>query len=154
MDKLVHCIYTSAATEGLGLEALASLLANARRRNEAAHITGMLLYSDGGFFQILEGAAVDVDACFGRILKDPRHTKVTRIIRESISRRDFGDWSMGYSEMTPETLQQIDGLNDFFTTGSCFDRLDSSRAKKVLRAFAAGRWRSTLSGTPTGQASR
>jgi hypothetical protein len=111
------------------------------------------LYSDGGFFQVLEGAAEDVDACFGRILKDPRHTKVTRIIRENISARDFGDWSMGFSEMTPETRRQIDGLNDFFTTGSCFERLDSSRAKKLLRAFSAGRWRSTLSGVPTRHAS-
>lgn len=153
MDKLLHCIYTSAASERLSIDALARLLDHARRRNDAAHITGMLLYSDGSFFQILEGTAEAVDACFGRILVDPRHTKVTRIIRESIAKRDFGDWSMGFSEVTPEALQQIDGANDFFTTGSCFERLDPSRAKKLLRAFSAGRWRSTLSGTPARQAS-
>lgn len=153
MDKLVHCIYTSAATQRLSLDALVSLLENARRRNEADHITGMLLYSDGGFFQILEGAADVVDACFDRIAKDPRHTKVTRIIRESIARRDFADWSMGFSEIGPETLQQIDGFNDFFTAGACFDRLDSTRAKKLLRAFATGRWRSTLS-APAPRAAR
>lgn len=148
MDKLVHCIYTSAATELMKVDALFGLLEVARRRNEAAHITGMLLYSDGGFFQILEGAPDDVDECFSRIMRDPRHTKVTRIIRESIARRDFAEWSMGFSEMTPATLQQIEGLNDFFGGSACFDRLDSSRAKKLLRAFASGRWRSTLSAAP------
>ena len=154
MGKLVHCIYTSAATQRMGLGALVELLEVARRRNDATHITGILLYSDGAFFQILEGAADDVDECFGRILKDPRHTKVTRIIRESISKRDFEEWSMGFSELKPEVLQEIEGMNDFFAGGVCFDRLDPTRAKKLLHAFASGRWRTALSGAPARQASR
>jgi hypothetical protein len=153
MDRLVHCIYTSAASEPLGFEALANLLDDARARNEAARITGMLLYSEGAFFQVLEGSASDVDACFDRISKDPRHTKVTRIIRESISKRSFEDWSMGFSEMTPQMVQQIDGFNDFFASGASFDRLDAGRAKKLLSAFAAGRWRATLSQAPVRQGS-
>jgi len=148
MAKLVHCIYTSAATERFRVDELVRLLEDARRRNEASQITGMLLYSDGGFFQILEGDPAHVDACFERIQKDPRHTKVTRIIRESIAERDFADWSMGFAEPASESLRQIEGMNDFFSSGVSFERLDSGRAKKLLRAFAAGRWRSTLSGVP------
>ena len=151
MADLIHCIYTSTAKAGFGAAQLAELLRLARARNQATEITGMLLYSERSFFQAIEGKATDVDACFARIQLDPRHGKVTRIIREAIARRSFGDWTMGFSEVTPNALNEIEGLNDFFGDKSCFDGLDSGRAKKLLTAFAAGRWRTTLSEPPTGQ---
>jgi hypothetical protein len=151
MPGLIHCIYTSTAKAGFSAAQLAELLRRARIRNQAAGITGMLLYTEGSFFQALEGEAGDVDDCYARIQVDPRHGKVTRIIREAIARRSFSDWTMGFSEVTPNALSEIDGLNDFFGDKSCFDGLDSGRAKKLLTAFAAGRWRSTLSEPPGSQ---
>jgi hypothetical protein len=38
----------------------------------------------------------------------------------------------------------VNGLNDFFEGASCFSELDAGRAKKLLAAFAAGRWRSLV----------
>lgn len=151
MADLIHCIYTSTAKAGFSAAQLAELLRRARVRNQAAGITGMLLYSERSFFQVLEGNVGDVDACYTRIQLDPRHGKVTRIIRETIARRSFGDWTMGFSEVAPNALNEIDGLNDFFGDKSCFDGLDSGRAKKLLTAFAAGRWRNTLSEPPASQ---
>lgn len=56
----------------------------------------MLLYTEGGFFQVLEGDAADVDDTYSRIERDRRHCKITLINRESIAAREFSQWTMGF----------------------------------------------------------
>jgi len=102
----------------------------------------MLLYSERGFFQILEGAPEDVDALMARIATDPRHRAVTVIIREPIARRSFGDWTMGYASISADEIKELSGANDFFQEGHCFSWLDAGRAKRLLTAFKMGSWRS------------
>ena len=51
---------------------------------------------------------------------------------------------MGFADLEANEATDLLGANDFFAVGSCFDRLDPSRAKKLLAAFAAGRWRARL----------
>jgi len=146
MPLLIHLIYASSATRKMEPVALTELLQQARRDNKRLGITGMLLHSDGSFFQVLEGEAATVDAMYEKLDRDKRHQQLTLIIREPIARRSFADWSMGFSSTTPEELAKIEGLNDFFEAGSCFTDLDSGRAKKLLAAFAEGRWRVNLLG--------
>jgi hypothetical protein len=154
MPGLIHCIYTSAATSALTSDELVALLQRVRALNQAHGITGMLLYSEHNFFQVLEGPSEVVDHTYARIALDQRHTRVTQIIREAITQRSFADWTMGFAEMDSRDLREIDGLNDFFAARSCLDALDAGRAKKLLAAFAAGRWHATLSGHPRPQKPR
>jgi EAL domain-containing protein (putative c-di-GMP-specific phosphodiesterase class I) len=149
MPTLMHLIYSSAATQPLSNEALAELLARARRKNAALGVTGMLLYVDGSFLQVLEGESDAVDTVFRAIVADRRHTQIVTIIREPIPRRAFSDWSMGHPQVTPEELAEIDGANDFFAGGACLTRLNQGRAKKLLWAFKDGRWRSRLTAVQT-----
>lgn len=139
--SLIHCIYASAATASLGPRALRALLSRARENNGRLEVTGVLLYVDGSFLQVLEGETEVVDELFLQIAGDPRHHNVTEIIREPIARRAFPDWSMGYAAVTRSELVAISGCNDFFAGASCLDRVDAGRAKKILHAFASGRWR-------------
>lgn len=146
MSSLVHCIYTSAATRAFGASELADLLLRARENNDRGGLTGMLLYTEGTFFQVLEGPPEIVEALLARIEHDPRHHQITRIITEPIPKRTFEGWTMGYQAISREDLAEIPGMNDFFGKGQCFADIDSSRAKKVLAAFRDGRWRKGLSG--------
>ncbi|MGA2808532.1 MAG: BLUF domain-containing protein [Terracidiphilus sp.] len=146
MPSLVHLIYASTATQGFGTEQLTDLLRQSREANERVDLTGILLFSDGNFFQVLEGEPEAVDKLYENLNQDKRHAQVTLIIREAIASRSFGDWSMGFSSISSEELKTVDGLNDFFQTGSCFSQLDSGRSKKLLAAFASGRWRANLMG--------
>ncbi|MBK1690279.1 BLUF domain-containing protein [Rubrivivax gelatinosus] len=144
MTHLTHCIYASAASEPFDAAALRELLDASRVLNERAGITGMLLYADGSFFQVIEGPAEAVSELFARIVADRRHDHVTRIIEEPIPRRSFGNWSMGFPSEGLE-LSQLAGFNDFFGSAACLTRLDAGRARKLLAAFGAGRWRHRLS---------
>jgi hypothetical protein len=51
---------------------------------------------------------------------------------------------MGYPKLENRELRAIVGGNDFFSEGSCLDGLQTGRAKKLLAAFATGRWRSRI----------
>jgi len=146
LPPLIHLIYASVATQAFATGQLTDLLRQSREANEQTGLTGMLLYSAGNFFQVLEGRPEAVDKLYQKLLQDKRHAQVTLIMREGIARRSFGDWSMGFSSISPAELGEVDGLNDFFQRGSCFAQLDAGRAKKLLAAFASGRWRASLMG--------
>jgi hypothetical protein len=146
MPELVHCVYASAATRPFEPAELTALLQAARKHNDVAGLTGMLLYTEGSFFQVLEGAPDAVEALYTRIERDKRHEQVTKIVNEAIPGRAFANWTMGFSQVSRKELALISGTNDFFDGSSCFLGLDSGRAKKLLSAFREGRWRKTLAG--------
>jgi Sensors of blue-light using FAD len=148
MPSLEHLVYASVATQSFAASQLDELLQKARTANERAGLTGMLLHvdSDGSFFQVLEGEPQAIDRLFNEISRDKRHSHLTTIIREPIVKRSFEAWTMGFSSVSPEKLRGAPGLNDFFKGGSCFAELDAGRAKKLLAAFAEGRWRAKLLG--------
>ena len=143
---LVHCIYCSAsATTEFDPAGLQTLLDECRRNNAKLGITGMLLFQNGSFFQVLEGERTVVVALFEKIAADKRHTRVTKVILEPIEERAFGAWTMGYPRISARELAEIPGLNDFFTRGRSYLELGEGRAKTLLAAFKEGRWRTTLS---------
>jgi hypothetical protein len=147
MSSLIHCIYTSAASQPLESADISSLLRQARENNQRLGLTGMLLYTEGSFFQVLEGDPNVVDGLYTKILADKRHVQVTKVVSEPIAKRAFDAWSMGFSAATRAELASIPGLNDFFGKAQSFTAIDSGRAKKLLEAFAEGRWRKRLADT-------
>jgi hypothetical protein len=143
-DKLMHLIYTSAATARFNASDLKKILQAARNINAKRSVTGMLLHTAGTFFQVLEGEETTLKELFAKIASDPRHAAVTEIIREPIAQRAFGDWTMGFTDVDPSELETIEGLSDFFKQGNSLTNLKPGRARKLLSAFAQGRWRGRL----------
>jgi hypothetical protein len=145
--QLFQRIYASAARRNFGAEDLAELLRVARDNNAKLGLTGMLLYAEGSFFQVLEGPEAVLDPLYAKIEHDPRHTQMTLIIKEPISKRQFDDWTMGFYMMSSDELASLSGVNDFFGKHRAAVSLSAGRAKKLLAAFAEGRWRNKLSGS-------
>lgn len=107
-----YLIYLSTSVNLLDDAAIHELLNKSRARNAAANITGVLLYHDGSFIQLLEGAAEDVDSTFARISKDASHKNVIVIDEDNLDHRNFGDWSMGYKRATREEFEGIEAYTD------------------------------------------
>lgn len=97
LDRLV---YRSVASSQLGQLHLFHLLTQTQASNLRAGITGHLLYEHGVFIQCIEGRRQAIDAIWQRILRDPRHTRIELLRRETCERRHFGDWSMSF-EVSP-----------------------------------------------------
>jgi FAD-dependent sensor of blue light len=143
---LVHCVYCSASTKAaLSSTELESLLEECRQSNSTAGITGILLYQNGSFLQVLEGEQLGVEALFHKIGLDKRHHHTKKIIFEPIAKRSFAAWTMGFPKITSKELATIPGLNDFFHHGTSYVELGEGRAKSLLAAFKDGKWRASLS---------
>ena len=144
--NLIHCIYASRGNAKLGEADIQLLLERSRHKNAERGITGMLLFIEGSFFQVLEGDAEIVDSVYETIARDSRHDRVTQIIREPISKRCFGEWSMGFAAVERVDARKAIGENDFFGSAECLERINAGRARKLLVAFGAGRWRTEKTG--------
>ncbi len=110
---LESVVYVSSAVRPFSADALVALLRQSRERNIREGVTGMLLHRSGNFIQAVEGSTPAIDALLERIGRDPRHAGVITILRRPIRQREFGDWSMGFDDLTDARLADIAGYSDF-----------------------------------------
>lgn len=111
---MIRLIYMSSASGEINEDDLLELLAQSRVRNEAQNITGMLLYKDGVFLQVLEGEAKDVDDIYKSILLDKRNTGHYLIERKRITERQFPNWSMGFEDLSNYQPDELEGCLNIF----------------------------------------
>jgi len=119
---MISLIYVSTATHLLSSEELLEILNVSRRNNQTGPITGLLLYKDGNFMQVLEGPEEAVREIFGKILKDTRHTDVTVLATEPIKERQFADWKMAFLNLDEATTKQESAYSEFLSDDSTFDK--------------------------------
>jgi hypothetical protein len=103
---LCKLIYSSRAVRPLDDRALTDLLGAARLYNEGQGITGMLVYADESFVQILEGEQSEVSRLFAHIKVDPRHHEIREFGVEAIAERRFRDWAMGFAHPDRDWMRQ------------------------------------------------
>ncbi len=134
---MIHLIYVSSATMPLSEDELIGLLDQSRKRNRDLNVTGMLLYADGNFIQVLEGEEADVDAIFLSILNDRRNRGIIVIEKESIERRDFPDWSMGFEHVNDERKATLRGYTEFLEREIPADEIvrNSNEIVELLYSF-------------------
>ena len=113
-SQMIHLIYISSATRIPSEKDLLELLAQSRSRNIKQNITGLLLYRNGIYMQLLEGNKKDVHEIFASIQKDSINTGVAKLIEEGIIQRDFPAWSMGFKNLESCTPQELPGFVDIF----------------------------------------
>lgn len=142
--ELAQIVYMSALADHADDACLRDILAESTAKNPARHITGILLYVNGSFLQVLEGHPQTLKELYRRIHSDPRHTGVVKISQQAIEDREFGEWSMGWAQVAAADLDQIAGKNDFFTHGHCLTELDNTVVRRILADFKQGRWRQQI----------
>ena len=131
---MFHLIYKSKETREFSPSDLKALLIGARMRNREVGVTGILIYSDGWFLQVLEGEHTAVEAIFSRIERDPRHENIVVVNRAAPvgKRRMFGDWSMAFAD--PAGVANIlKGFVDL-KSGVTLSGLDQTQALRILKA--------------------
>ena len=134
---MFRIMYFSTAATELATEELDTILSTARRRNAADGITGLLMYHERSFLQILEGEEARVMQCFHRIGADPRHRNVLEMFRMTGSDRLFGDWAMGFAR--PEDFKggnsmAVRAIDQIIEELPQIGRRDA-RAESVIRSF-------------------
>ena len=145
-ELLLQLIYISAATVPFSQHDLKLLLKKARTNNKKFNVSGMLIYHEGSFFQVLEGPEEAVLSIYDIISDDPRHDEVQLLLRQMVEERSFADWSMGFVNTEDEPLSHLPGFSDFFKRGFSIPemRKEKSLLGRVMREFREGKWRQRI----------
>ena len=133
---MYQLLYTSKAVTPFKDDEIAKLLDIARLNNSKKSITGMLLYCNGNFIQVLEGNEQLVTELYEIISNDPRHTEINKVMENQIERPQFPDWSMGYKFLSPQQLANLEkseniDVNNFIKKTQPF---------KLLKLMSAKSW--------------
>ena len=105
-----YIVYVSTAQRPLSEKELIDVLKVSRTNNKKYNVTGILLYCQGTFMQVLEGDKNNIDQIYKAIDLDPRHKNVIKLASGISSKRNFPDSSMAFASVNPETLQEIEGF--------------------------------------------
>lgn len=93
-SPLLSLVYISASSHLMNDAELEAILQESRENNSELGLTGMLLYYEGAFMQVLEGSEEVVRSLYMRIAQDPRHHRILPLLEEYIAERNFqiGQW--------------------------------------------------------------
>lgn len=127
----LHSIaYISSAVRPFTPEGIEALLRAARERNQKSGVTGLLLYCDGNFMQLLEGPESAVRGTYARIGRDMRHHQVIKLVEEPVPERSFSEWSMAYNRATAPDFLALSRAE-----WNARDPSTVSRGRRLLREF-------------------
>lgn len=106
---LHHLIYQSTAVSSFSDQDLHDLLAEARSFNAAHDVTGVLLYHDKQFLQVLEGTESVLQPLYEKIRGDRRHTHLVKLADAPLVQRNFAEWSMAFRPVQPAAFTALPG---------------------------------------------
>jgi len=140
--ELIQVIYVSAARNLFNSTQLRELLRLARIKNQRLDVTGMLVYHEGSFLQVLEGPPSAVNPLLETIDHDQRHQRLMLLLRREIEERNFADWKMGFVDVVAHS-KSLPGFRDYFQSHSSFLDLlgDPKTIGRVVDGFRDGQWR-------------
>ncbi|MFZ0489999.1 MAG: BLUF domain-containing protein [Salegentibacter sp.] len=133
-----HAIcYVSNADQSLTTSEINELLNFCEENNNLRDIKGILLYSEGNFFQVLEGEKEKVVDLYNRIQEDSRHYGIITVIDRDIPQGSYDDYKATiipegkkyYPELPAEYTEPLKGMSP-----------DVQKVmKRMIRSFIATR---------------
>ena len=122
-------LYVSNTASEIAPGELDDILTASRRNNALMGVTGLLLFIDGGFLQMLEGEEIALRTLYTRIATDRRHVNPRLMLDREMPARAFPGWSMGFERPCmddPETAGMF-GV----ARGAIHDRLSPGTGRIV-----------------------
>lgn len=139
---MIQLVYESKAQDRFSNSDLALLLDQARQRNAADDITGILIFHEDYFLQVLEGPEDNVQRCFDRIKNDERHGDIWMLARMKMHERAFSKWRMGLARITDMPPELHASLRDFIGVKVRMDefRADDPKGEAAYTARIVSRF--------------
>ncbi|MEM7143758.1 MAG: BLUF domain-containing protein [Verrucomicrobiota bacterium] len=121
-------VYISEATDSFSESELEELLEHARVNNRRLGISGILLYEQNFFLQMIEGPARSIISLYATIRKDPRHKNIFTISEGDAVERQFGQWTMAHYKFEPGDSGFEEGYLRIMTSFQSADQLSREAA--------------------------
>lgn len=104
-ESLYRLVYTSARSSNCDESNIQKILQSSRQNNPALGITGLLIYTENRFLQIIEGPLDNVMNLYEKIEKDSRHAGSNLRYCEPTLTRHFSDWNMAEKNISISELK-------------------------------------------------
>ena len=131
MAQMFHICYVSSAIRPFTKPQLLALHRRSKEKNQRLGITGLLLYQDGNFMQVLEGEEQNVRHLYETIYGDPRHKDIYILFAERVAEREFPNWSMAFRDLNEEKGLENEGFSNFLQTVRADDEQTTKRSKAL-----------------------
>lgn len=102
---LSQLVYVSNRKSNCTAEEIEKILESCKKNNPPLQITGVLLYSDNKFIQLVEGEAKVIMGLYDKIKKDDRHSNVVMISYNPIHEKSFPSWHMAKRAISSTDLE-------------------------------------------------
>lgn len=132
---IYQLLYVSGATRPMGEDDLDAILTASRRNNDEKGVTGVLLFAEDTFIQVLEGERSVVRDLAARIRKDKRHRNFMVLVERTTATRAFADWQMGFKRLDP--ARAVDGRVFRLSRRALESRMASDDGGLMLEAVLA-----------------
>jgi len=108
---LYSILYTSKSNAGGSDSEIFKIIEKAQIKNASLGLTGMLLYIEDSFLQVIEGEEENVKELIDVIRHDPRHYHFNVILQGRVKERSFEKWRMGLKIFTSQDLMDVKMIN-------------------------------------------
>ncbi len=109
---LSQLVYVSNRKPTCTQEEIEKILSSCKKNNPSLSITGVLLYSDTKFIQLVEGDAKVIMALYDKIKTDSRHTNPMMISYNPIKEKSFPSWHMGTKNIPKNSVEFKTDITD------------------------------------------
>ena len=131
MERWAIC-YVSTASPYIEGKDIDNILSYTENWNMNHSITGILLSSEGNFFQVIEGESSIIKELFDNIAKDPRHRNLIRIFNKEIKNAEFTHYKATFLSKRTTNLPQDISYLDYI---KYLDSASKNTVKNILKAF-------------------
>jgi hypothetical protein len=126
-------VYCSRAAEGVDDAEVGRIVEAAKRSNLARGITGVLVFGNGVFFQLIEGPAAQIQKLIATLHRDPRHYDVVSLDwSEERRERLYPNWEM--ERVTADDIRAV--LDDALESAE--DENDVAALRRLLQHLPVG----------------
>lgn len=137
-SALHRLVYMSTAVGVLRADELDRIYLRAKAANKAFGLTGLMLFYEGSFLQLLEGPSAAITSLMQKVRRDRRHTGLITLESGPIELRSFPDSPMHYvsaRNLTPGEKQAFSDLREAVMARSFMIGAPAPGADNGLIAF-------------------
>lgn len=125
------CYISTVSAEFSDFE-IRKLLEKWKQNNSSHDIKGILLFSVGNFFQVLEGEKVKVLELYSGITKDARHTNIIQVMGKDVVKGSLDGYR---TDHITRNFSRTDLIENYCDSVKGMDRPIQEELKKFLKTF-------------------
>jgi hypothetical protein len=110
MNTMIQILYSSTFTGHDHQKSIDEILLKSRKNNQVNNLSGILLFRNGDFLQLIEGEKINVYYTLKKIRDDQRHMNMKMLYEGEIQKRIFEGWQMAFKfekDKNPELQKMV-----------------------------------------------